>query len=149
MSSTNPLPFEDYPQPEWNSASSVSDALAYADSAQSKEQSSKAYELLLHALGNDHAGTYYPAALPVLSSLEVILHNGSPWSQHAALNVLLELTGSFEPELGYENFAGAPLVKSIFAKVVNMAPAIQNIAQGSSIASASATELLEQIREQQ
>ena len=149
MLSTDLPSFEDFPQPEWNSASSISEALASATSAQNKQQSSNAYDLLLYALGNNHAGTYYPVALPVLSSLEVILRNGSPWSQHAVLNVLLELTGSFEPESGHEDFAGAPLATSIFSKVVSMCSAIEYIAQGNSIASASASDLLEQIREQQ
>ncbi|GAA3149187.1 hypothetical protein [Nonomuraea roseoviolacea] len=58
------------------------------------------------ALGNDHAGTLYPAAVAGTDLLlEVIAdHPGLP--RRIALCVLLDWWGCFQPEPGFESYTG-------------------------------------------
>lgn len=135
-----------YPQPEWNTISSVAEAMLAITSASNQQQASEAYDRLLYALGNSHAGTYFPVALAALPKLASILSDGSPWAQLAALNVLIELTGSFVPEPGYEHYAGSSLAESIYSGVASMRPLMEHIAQEGGVASAGAREMLEQIQ---
>lgn len=137
--------FEDYPQPEWNTPTSVSDAMTAIASARTQKQSAQAYDQLLYALGNNHAGTYYPIALAALPRLALVLRSGHVWAQHAALNVLIELTGSFVPDAEHEHFAGSALAESIHSDIGNMRSIIEQVAQAGTEASTSAIELLEQI----
>jgi hypothetical protein len=98
--------WSDVPQPKWNSHSSVADALAFVRSAADPEGSKRAYDQLLHALGNNHAGTYYPIAVAVIPALKSILESGATWPKVAVLEALTDLTGSFIPELGYDCLPG-------------------------------------------
>jgi hypothetical protein len=138
-----------HPQPEWNTPSSVSEAILSITSASNQAQALEAYDCLLYALGNNHAGTYFPIALATLPKLATVLASGSSWAQQAALNVLVELTGSFAPEPGYEHYAGLDLAASIHSRVLGMRTLIQQIAKEGSVASASANDLLEQILPQE
>jgi hypothetical protein len=93
----NAIRWSEYAQPEWNKPGSVVDALS---SVARGEES--AYDDLLYAVGNNHAGTYYPVLLPVMPFLEEIVDKGDAPSQRVALDVLLDLFGSFQPEARYE-----------------------------------------------
>jgi hypothetical protein len=53
---------------------------------------------LLFALGNDHAGTYYPLAVPAAKCVGEILRAGSAEARWQALDLLTDLVGSFEPD---------------------------------------------------
>jgi hypothetical protein len=136
---------EMYPQPEWNTIASVAEAMLAIASASNQQQASEAYDRLLYAIGNSHAGTYFPVALTALPKLASVLSDGSSWAQLATLNVLIELTGSFVPEPGYERFAGSDLAKSLYSGVVSMRPLIEHIAEENGVASPVARDLLEQI----
>jgi hypothetical protein len=57
---------------------------------------------MLYALGNNHAGTYYPVALAAVPFLGAILRDGGPTARLRTLDVLVDLVGSFAPEPGYE-----------------------------------------------
>src|SRR5262245_44878520 len=61
-----------------------------------------AYHQVLYAFGNNHAGTYYPVALVAVPFLLEIAAHGGPWARVGALDILVDLTGSFEPEAGCE-----------------------------------------------
>ena len=102
MQETPPNEFAAYPQPSWNAATSVDAALDGLIMVKSETEAAKAHEVLLNALGNNHAGTYYPVAIAVVPHLGTQLELGEPWPEHAAVEVLLDLAGSFEPEPGYE-----------------------------------------------
>ncbi len=52
------------------------------------------------AIGNDHAGTFYPAILDAAPILVEIANHGSRWSSRAALCILDNLCASFWPEVG-------------------------------------------------
>jgi len=84
-------------QPEWNKPTSVADALAKVVRSENG-----AYDSLLYAVGNNHAGTYYPVLLVVMPFLEELIHSGEPSQQRIALSVLDDLFASFHPEPGYE-----------------------------------------------
>lgn len=94
------------PQPVWNSPSSVADAIAAVRSAADRACSKQAYDQLLHALGNNHAGTYYPIAIAVIPALKNILESEATWPKVAVLEALIDLTGSFVPELGHDCMPG-------------------------------------------
>lgn len=94
-------PWASYPQPEWNTPVSMIEALVAVQGASDADSSKAAYERFLYAVGNNHAGTYYPVLLPALPFLEALLQTGGDWSQRTALCVLDDLIASFQPEPGH------------------------------------------------
>lgn len=64
---------------------------------------------VLFGIGNDHKGTYYPAALSAVPLLVRIAVDGPPWPAYAAVEVLTDLLISFAPEPGYEHWRGKPV----------------------------------------
>ena len=62
---------------------------------------------LVAAVGNDHAGTLYPAAVPATGILIEVVRDmpGKPRSE--VLGVLLDWWGCFAPEPGYAVYQGA------------------------------------------
>jgi hypothetical protein len=89
-------------QPSWNASGEVPAALrALADPGDLDRQ--RAYHRLLYALGNDHAGTYFPVVVPAIRALGAILRDGSLVARLRALDALVDLVGSFWPEPGYED----------------------------------------------
>lgn len=86
-----------YPMPEWSSPQRVEGALEDMRHCSDEQSSNRAYGRFLHAVGNDHAGIYYPVAVPAVRMLDDILKLDNTWARSAALNVLLDLCGSFAP----------------------------------------------------
>ena len=69
-------------------------------SAQAEGDSRSAYNQMLFAIGNNHRGSYYPAArdaVPLLVQAAVTL---SGWPRHTAVEVLTDLVISFGPDDG-------------------------------------------------
>lgn len=89
-------------QPEWNVPDEVPRSLRALAASDSLQTADTAYQRVLYAIGNNHAGTYYPVVLPVLAFLGEILREGSDWSRVATLDVLIDLLTSFAPEPGHE-----------------------------------------------
>jgi hypothetical protein len=102
---------------------------------------------LPYAIGNDHAGTYYSIALGILPTIERILRDGGPWSQHTILEVLVELYGPFKPEPGQELYLGMPLEKLIKEAIAHLAPLVSALENDGGVAARSACELLELIHD--
>ena len=71
------------------------------------ETRERAYARLLHALGNNHAGTYYPVVVTVVPFLGAILRSGGLTARLRTLDVLIDLVGSFAPATGFEVVATA------------------------------------------
>lgn len=94
-------PWASYPQPEWNTPGSLIEALSAVQGASDAESSHAAYDRFLYAVGNYHAGTYYPVLLATLPFLEALLQTGGDWPQRTVLCVLDDLIASFQPEPGY------------------------------------------------
>jgi hypothetical protein len=87
------------PQPDWNTPNSVPDAireLAKGINGQSQ------YHRLLYAVGNNHAGSYYPVVLWVIPFLGELIANSSSPIRETVLDILIDLLGSFSPEPGFE-----------------------------------------------
>jgi len=89
-------------QPTWNLPDTVPSSLVVLASCASEATSRDAYNRVLYALGNNHAGTYYPVVLSALPFLGKILECGGNWARIAALDILIDLSASFEPEPGFE-----------------------------------------------
>jgi hypothetical protein len=104
------IPWAQYAQPEWNKPQSVALALANAATAADANSCSAAYDRVLYAMGNNHAGTYYPVLLAALPVFESMLSGQAHWPQCGALCILNDLFASFHPEPGFETVPvhGAP-----------------------------------------
>lgn len=91
-------------QPTWNAPDEIVRALRAIAEA-TAESRDDAYSRMLYALGNNHAGTYFPIVLQVVPFLGEILRDGSEAARLVTLDVLVDLLGSFAPEAGYEVIA--------------------------------------------
>ena len=78
---------------------SVREALRQLAGATDLQSSQASYHRMLNAIGHDHSGTLYRSALPAVDDLLAISCTGEAWSSDAALDVLIEVTTSFELEL--------------------------------------------------
>lgn len=141
------IPQEVYPQPEWNTPDSVSKALEAVSNASDKESSQSAYNKLLYAVGNNHAGTYYPVALSIFTDIEAILRSGEMWPQHTVIEALIDLFISFVPELGQEVFCERSLSDDLRQRVIGLKQYFVLIAGGNGVAAASAKDILRHINE--
>ncbi|SCY51756.1 hypothetical protein SAMN02927923_01535 [Microvirga guangxiensis] len=91
-------------QPPENAPGTLQKALLAIADAASQDSAWRAYNNLLSATGNNHAGTYYPVAVAVVPILGKVIEQGRDWPSWAALNVLIDLYCSFDPEPGQEIF---------------------------------------------
>ena len=122
-----------FPQPQSNRPTDVVDAIQRVASASTEAEASTAANTLLSAVGNNHAGTYYPIVLEVVPFLKEILESGGDWARTTVLNVLIDLVDTFEPEAGYEtlgtvNGQNAQLAELLRAAVCGIRPPIRRIA---------------------
>ena len=101
------VPWLSFPQPEWNSPDDVPSALRLVASAASERESHAAYDDYLYAVGNNHSGSYYPVVVPTIPFLGEVLVEGGEWAKWTAVQALIDLTASFEPERGYERMTDA------------------------------------------
>lgn len=143
-----PLDFSQFPQPESNDEGSVESAIEALRNAHDQQSSEEARDEFLWAMGNNHAGTFYPVVLAALPQIQQILSDGDPWSQRAAMESLIDLGGSFVPEKGHELYLGASVQKTLRAFIHSMRPKVALLAQGTGAVSRSAGELLELIDDQ-
>ena len=143
-----PLDLSHFPQPESNDSGSVAAALDGLRDAEDESAASEAYDAFLWAVGNNHAGTFYPVILGVLPEIEQILRNGKAWAQRAAMESLIDLGGSFVPEEGYENYLGAPVQQALNAFIHSMRQHVEPLANGNDARAKSAIDLLELIDDQ-
>jgi hypothetical protein len=90
------------PGPRWYQPETVADA--FAALLRSTRNDLDQGHSIRSAVGNDHAGTLYPAAVAGTDVLLEIIteHPGSP--RQTALCVLLDWWGCFQPEPGFESY---------------------------------------------
>lgn len=143
-----PLNLAHFPQPESNDPGSVEAALDALRNAENESSAHEAYDAFLWAVGDNHAGTFYPVVLGVLPEIEQILVSGKPWAQRAVLESLIDLGGSFVPQEGFENFLGAPVQEALNAFIHSMRRHIAPLTSGNDARAKSAIELLELIDDQ-
>src|SRR5215510_9048951 len=96
------VPWPSLAQPDWNAGDEMPAAIHELASCASEPESFKAYNRLLYAIGNNHAGTYYPVVLAALPFLAEILHGDEQWARMTTLDILIDLIASFAPEPGFE-----------------------------------------------
>jgi hypothetical protein len=126
---------------------SVNSAVAACSQACTEESSTFAYDALLWAIGNNHAGTYSSSALLLVDSLGPILSSSGAWAQRAALEALIDLYGSFEPEPGSQSELGKQLRIDLRQRVEVLEPLALSISLSGSVAASSASALLELLHE--
>ena len=68
---------------------------------------SATYNEVLFCIGNNHAGTYYPAAYEAVKIIsEILKESPSEISRNCALEIFIDLYCAFEPEMvGYTHFS--------------------------------------------
>ena len=142
------IDYSQFPQPDSNEPGSVEAALDALRNAKDESTASEAYDAFLWAIGNNHAGTFYPIVLGVLPEIEQILLNGKAWAQRAVMEALIDLGGSFVPEGGYEDYLGTSVQKSLNAFIHSMRHHIATLANGNDARAKSAVDLLELIDDQ-
>jgi len=141
-----PLPdLGKFPQPEWNDSGSVVAALDALRNARDEPTAHEAYDEFLFAVGNNHAGTFYPVVLGVLPELEQILLHGNAWAQRATMESLIDLGGTFVPEPGYESYLGASVQETLHAFIQSLRRHVEPLTSGSDARARSAADLLELI----
>ena len=91
-------------RPNSDNARSVPEALRRIGAADSSEAAKRSYHAFLYAIGNNHAGSYYPVVLDTVPFLASMLDSSNPWARATVLDILIDLVGSFGPEQGYETF---------------------------------------------
>ncbi len=122
---------------------SISPAIAACEAAHDKESCTRAYHALLSAVGNNHAGTYNSSVLSLVSAIQPLLGRGHSWPQRAALEALIDLHGTFEPEPDSDVHCHEQLTVTLRQRIAAMEPTIRVIATSSGVATASAQGLLE------
>ena len=136
-----------YAQPEWNTETSVADALSNVWEANDSDSSERACNKLLYAVGNNHAGTYYPVLVAVTPFMDEILRIGHPWSVRTVLSVLIDLLSSFEPAPGYETFndeaGNSEMLANAFQESTRrLRPSVERIAAGGEVNAEMAKEVI-------
>ena len=110
------ISWDDLPQPKWNGPGEVPKALLALAAIANQRDADAAYNRFLCALGNNHAGTYYPVALWAIPFLGPLLATGTSIVRETVLDILIDLTGSFAAESGFECVRG-PSGSEIILKV--------------------------------
>jgi hypothetical protein len=120
------------PQPSDNAPDAVPKALLALADATDKESAWRAYDNLLNATGNNHAGTYHPIIILAVPVLAEIVENGANWPSFAAMNTLIDLFVTFEPEPGFEVFfessgVGHEVMPVLEEAIIGLKPLIERI----------------------
>jgi hypothetical protein len=114
--------WESFAQPPGNAPSAISDAILRLSAADTADAAELAYNAFLFAVGNNHAGTYFPVVIETLPFLEEIVREGSVVARNAALDVLIDLVGSFEPDPDFQSLPigsdGERLVRDVLRERV-------------------------------
>src|SRR5213592_3201449 len=85
-------------KPEGGRPGEIAGALRALAFAESDDDAQSAYSRLLFAVGNNHAGSYFPIVLDAVPFLGEILESGARRSRARTLDVLIDLVGSFWPD---------------------------------------------------
>lgn len=140
-------------RPSWSGEGEVVRALRALAEAASETAGQTAYSRVLFALGNNHAGTYYPVVLAALPFLAEILRDGGLQARLRTCDVLIDLLASFAPEPGYEvtgTPSGERAVQHVLReRALELVEDVERLASGSQSSDERrlATELLRALRE--
>lgn len=131
------VPWEQLEQPAWNRPGEIPSAIRVLAEAADEKTATDAYHRFLYAVGNNHAGTYHPAVLQTIAFLGEILGAADTWPCRAALDALIDLVVSFEPEPGLETTTDAagrsvPVSAALRGQVETLAPNLERLRTSSS-----------------
>lgn len=112
--------WQDLAQPSWNRTGEPGAALQALEAVETEEQAQDAYNRLLYAVGNNHAGTYYPALLQVLPFLRELLDHPRARVRETVLDILIDVAFSFEPEPEFAEVGGQSLRGLVHAALQQM-----------------------------
>ena len=143
-----PLDVDQFPQPDSNESDSVEKALLALREANDEQAAVDACDAFLWAMGNNHAGTFYPVVLAVFPALEQILVSGRAWAQRAVMEALIDLGGTFIPEQGHETFLGVSVRETLRTFIHSLRHHLVGLAMGNDARARSAIDLLELIDDQ-
>ena len=85
-------------RPREGRSGEVAAALRALAFAASEEDAEVAYHRVLFAVGNNHRGSYFPIVLDAIPFLGEVLGGGTRFGRARALDVLIDLISSFEPD---------------------------------------------------
>ncbi|MGV9294765.1 hypothetical protein [Amycolatopsis sp. NPDC003676] len=94
------------PGPTWYRPAEAAAAARDLAKSASADDAASAVRRLVAAVGNDHGGTLYPAAIPAVRILLGVVRDRPGKPRIAALNTLLDWWGCFVPEPGYDSYRG-------------------------------------------
>ena len=119
-------------QPKENRGDEVPKALRALSAATTEEAANRAYDRVLYAVGNNHAGTYFPVVVAAIPFLGEVLEYGAAPARIGTLDVLIDLMTSFEPEPGHEiierpDGARVPLTQLLQTAVQALRPALKRV----------------------
>jgi hypothetical protein len=92
-----------FPGPKYYRPDDVEPALAGLAAVSSEHTAREAYNTVLFAIGNNHAGTLYPAVVGAVPRILTLATKGQGWVRRAAMNILVDVL-TFEIEPGFERF---------------------------------------------
>ena len=93
-----------YSGPDHYEPDEVPQALNKLIYLQNEEHRSKTYNSVLSAIGNNHAGTYYPAVIEAIKIIiDVALKSDMEVARNCSLNIMMDLYCTFCPEMGTYN----------------------------------------------
>ncbi|MCG5216925.1 hypothetical protein [Streptosporangium sp. KLBMP 9127] len=133
------------PGPRWYQPETVT--AAFADLAKAIHSDTDQGAGVRSAVGNDHAGTLYPAAVTGTDVLLGIISDRTGPPRDIALSILLDWWGCFQPEPGFESYmdpAGqtVDLIPAIVQRVEQAAETLQAIAEQDTNARGAVRELV-------
>ena len=106
--------------PELYEPSEVVPALESLFHLEKEEDIDKTYNRVLWAIGNNHAGTYYPAIRGALEFLLIAaLDSESRFSRECAANILFDLYSCFIPEVGSSQDITDIALESFVVRTIN------------------------------
>jgi hypothetical protein len=97
---------------------------------------------MLDAIGDNHAGTYGADALLMPAAVTTILGHGSPLACFGAIEALIDLCGSFEPDIDPQDPAAAALASRLRAAAQDLLPTLRDLVNGHGVAAPGATRLI-------
>ena len=103
MTIPSPVQWSRFPGPPHYSPDEVPLAFAELLAVTDEASSDAAYNRMLFAVGNNHAGPLYPASVAAVYEVVRAALERTAWVRHCALNILIEMV-CFAPEPGFEPF---------------------------------------------
>jgi hypothetical protein len=119
------------PSEQWYEGGDVLRAFRRLVAVASQQEADDAYNAMLFAIGNNHAGCLYPAAAPAVPLLIRVAREYQGWARQAALEILIECV-SFDVDRDQFTDPSGQVVRTkdvIVAAVQGMREDLERLAQ--------------------